>query len=61
MKIWRKIVIPICIILLSILIIILGSKTRTQKQKINNLENEINYILWEREYLDWAINDSLKQ
>lgn len=61
MKIWKEIAIPICIILLSISIIILGSKTRTQKQKINNLENEINYILWEREYLDWAINDSLKQ
>lgn len=61
MKIWGKIAIPICIILLLILIIILGSKTRIQKQKINNLENEINYILWEREYLDWAINDNLKQ
>lgn len=61
MKIWREIVMPICIILLSISIIILGGKTRAQKQRINNLENEINYILWEREYLDWAINDSLKQ
>ena len=63
MKIWREIVIPICMILLSISIIILSSKIRIQKQKINKtIEKTIKEMLTRfGKALVKARKDSLKQ
>ena len=32
-----------------------------QKKEITNLEEQVNYIKWEKEYLNWALEDALKQ
>lgn len=61
MEIWKNMAIYICIILLSIALLIAGIKLNKQKQEITNLENKVNYVIWERDYIDHALEDSLKQ
>ena len=61
MEIWKKMVTYICIILLSIALLIAGIRLNKQKQEITNLENKVNYVIWERDYIDHALEDSLKQ
>lgn len=58
---WGKMVTYICIILLSIALLIAGTRLNKQKQEITNLENKVNYVIWERDYIDHALEDSLKQ
>lgn len=58
---WKKMVTYICIILLSIALLIAGIRLNKQKQEITNLENKVNYLIWERDYIDHALEDSLKQ
>ena len=58
---WKKMVIYICIILLSIALLIAGIRLNKQKQEITNLENKVNHVIWERDYIDHALEDSLKQ
>ena len=58
---WKKMVTYICIILLSIALLIAGIRLNKQKQEITNLENKVNYVIWERDYIDHALEDSLKQ
>ena len=58
---WKKMVTYICIILLSITLLIAGIRLNKQKQEITNLENKVNYVIWERDYIDHALEDSLKQ
>lgn len=58
---WEKMVTYICIILLSIALLIAGIRLNKQKQEITNLENKVNYVIWERDYIDHALEDSLKQ
>lgn len=61
MGIWKNMAIYICIILLSIALLIAGIRLNKQKQEITNLENKVNYVIWERDYIDHALEDSLKQ
>ena len=61
MEIWKNMVIYVCIILLSIALLIAGTRLNKQKQEITNLENKVNYVIWERDYIDHALEDSLKQ
>ena len=61
MEIWKNMAIYICIILLSIASLIAGIRLNKQKQEITNLENKVNYVIWERDYIDHALEDSLKQ
>ena len=61
MEIWKKMVTYICIILLSIALLIAGIRLNKQKQEITNLENKVNHVIWERDYIDHALEDSLKQ
>lgn len=61
MEIWKNMTIYICIILLSIALLIAGIRLNKQKQEITNLENKVNYVIWERDYIDHALEDSLKQ
>lgn len=61
MEIWKNMAIYICIILLSIALLIAGIRLNKQKQEITNLENKVNYAIWERDYIDHALEDSLKQ
>lgn len=61
MEIWKNMAIYICIILLSIALLIAGIRLNKQKQEIINLENKVNYVIWERDYIDHALEDSLKQ
>lgn len=58
---WKKMITYICIILLSIALLIAGIRLNKQKQEITNLENKVNYVIWERDYIDHALEDSLKQ
>lgn len=58
---WKKMVTYICIILLSIALLIAGIRLNKQKQEITNLGNKVNYVIWERDYIDHALEDSLKQ
>lgn len=58
---WGKMVTYICIILLSIALLIVSTRLNKQKQEITNLENKVNYVIWERDYIDHALEDSLKQ
>lgn len=58
---WEKMVTYICIILLSIILIIAAKQFDKQEQEITNLENKVNYVIWERDYIDHALEDSLKQ
>lgn len=58
---WEKMVTYICIILLSIILLIAGRQFDKQEQEITNLENKVNYVIWERNYIDHALEDSLKQ
>lgn len=58
---WGKMVTYICIILLSIILLIAGRQFDKQEQEITNLENKVNYVIWERDYIDHALEDSLKQ
>ena len=58
---WKKMVTYICIILLSIALLIAGIRLNKQKQEITNLENKVNYVIWERDYIDHVLEDSLKQ
>ena len=58
---WEKMVTYICIILLSIALLIAGIRLNKQKQEITNLENKVNHVIWERDYIDHALEDSLKQ
>lgn len=58
---WEKMVTYICIILLSIALLIAGIRLNKQKQEITNLENKVNYVIWERDYINHALEDSLKQ
>lgn len=61
MEIWKNMAIYVCIILLSIALLIAGTRLNKQKQEITNLENKVNYVIWERDYIDHALEDSLKQ
>ena len=61
MEIWKNMAIYICIILLSIALLIASIRLNKQKQEITNLENKVNYVIWERDYIDHALEDSLKQ
>lgn len=61
MEIWKNMAIYICIILLSIALLIAGIRLNKQKQEITNLENKVNHVIWERDYIDHALEDSLKQ
>lgn len=61
MEIWKNMAMYICIILLSIALLIAGIRLNKQKQEITNLENKVNYVIWERDYIDHALEDSLKQ
>lgn len=61
MEIWKNMATYICIILLSIALLIAGIRLNKQKQEITNLENKVNYVIWERDYIDHALEDSLKQ
>ena len=61
MEIWKNMAIYICIILLSIALLIAGIRLNKQKQEITNLENKVNYVIWEKDYIDHALEDSLKQ
>lgn len=61
MEIWKNMAVYICIILLSIALLIAGIRLNKQKQEITNLENKVNYVIWERDYIDHALEDSLKQ
>lgn len=61
MEIWKNMAIYICIILLSIALLIAGIRLNKQKQEITNLENKVNYVIWERDYINHALEDSLKQ
>lgn len=61
MEIWKNMAIYICIILLSIALLMAGIRLNKQKQEITNLENKVNYVIWERDYIDHALEDSLKQ
>ena len=61
MEIWKNMAIYICIILLSIALLIAGIRLNKQKQEITNLENKVNYVIWERDYIDHALEDSFKQ
>lgn len=58
---WEKMVTYICIILLSITLIVAAKQFDKQEQEITNLENKVNYVIWERDYIDHALEDSLKQ
>ena len=58
---WKKMITYIFIILLSIALLIAGIRLNKQKQEITNLENKVNYVIWERDYIDHALEDSLKQ
>lgn len=58
---WKTMVTYICIILLSIALLIAGIRLNKQKQEITNLENKVNHVIWERDYIDHALEDSLKQ
>ena len=58
---WKKMITYICIILLSIALLIAGIRLNKQKQEITNLENKVNHVIWERDYIDHALEDSLKQ
>ena len=33
----------------------------TVQEEITNLENKVNHVIWERDYIDHALEDSLKQ
>ena len=57
----KKMVTYICIILLSITLLIEGIRLNKKKQEITNLENKVNYVIWERDYIDHVLEDSLKQ
>lgn len=61
MEIWKNMAIYMCIILLSIALLIAGTRLNKQKQEITNLENKVNYVIWERDYIDHALEDNLKQ
>ena len=61
MEIWKNMAIYICIILLSIALLMAGIRLNKQKQEITNLENKVNHVIWERDYIDHALEDSLKQ
>lgn len=58
---WENMVTYICIILLSITLIVAAKQFDKQEQEITNLENKVNYVIWERDYIDHALEDSLKQ
>lgn len=49
------------IILFIIALTYMSVLSSNQKKEITNLEEQINYIKWEKEYLDWAFEDALKQ
>ena len=61
MEIWKNMAIYICIILLSIALLIAGIRLNKQKQEITNLENKVHHLIWERDYIEHALEDSLKQ
>lgn len=51
----------ICIIFLSFATIITSTYLVKKNKEIKELENKINYVLWEKEYIDRAVEDALQQ
>ena len=51
----------ICIIFLSFATIITSTYLVKKNKEIKELENKINYVLWEKEYIDHAVEDALQQ
>lgn len=60
-KIFKTLIISGVIILFIIALTYMSVLSSNQKKEITNLEEQINYIKWEKEYLDWAFEDALKQ
>lgn len=60
-KNFKILIISGVIILFIIALTYMSVVSSNQKKEITNLEEQINYIKWERGYLDWAFEDALKQ
>ena len=60
-KNFKTLIISGVIILFIIALTYMSVLSSNQKKEITNLEEQINYIKWEKEYLDWALEDALKQ
>lgn len=60
-KNFKTLIISGVIILFIIALTYMSVLSSNQKKEITNLEEQINYIKWEKEYLDWAFEDALKQ
>lgn len=60
-KNFKTLIISGVIILFIIALTYMSVLSSNQKKEITNLEEQINYIKWEKGYLDWALEDTLKQ
>lgn len=60
-KNFKTLIISGVIILFIIALTYMSVLSSNQKKEITNLEEQVNYIKWEKEYLDWAFEDALKQ
>lgn len=57
----KTLIISGVIILFIIALTYMSVLSSNQKKEITNLEEQVNYIKWEKEYLNWALEDALKQ
>lgn len=60
-KNFKILIISGVIILFIIALTYMSVLSSNQKKEITNLEEQVNYITWEKEYLNWALEDALKQ
>lgn len=60
-KNFKTLIISGVIILFIIALTYMSVLSSNQKKEITNLEEQVNYIKWEKEYLNWALEDALKQ
>lgn len=60
-KNFKILIISGVIILFIIALTYMSVLSSNQKKEITNLEEQVNYIKWEKEYLNWAFEDALKQ
>lgn len=60
-KNFKTLIISGVIILFIIALTYMSVLSSNQKKEITNLEEQVNYIKWEKEYLNWAFEDALKQ
>ncbi len=60
-KNFKILIISGVIILFIIALTYMSVLSSNQKKEITNLEEQVNYIKWEKEYLNWALEDALKQ